>query len=234
MRIPVEELAKNFMKFYRYTQLGMGIEIKIMEHDSIKGYLKSSSGSDAVNEPILAYDNRMYYEDFVRIDCIENRYELIDGYIHLQAGASTTHQRIFGELFVSFKNYFAHKSCEVFAPPYDVTLSVGEEKSVVQPDLIVVCDKDKIQETGCMGAPSLVVEIVSPNDIKRDTVIKYDLYRLSGVKEYWLINPETLTITIYRFENDEMVERSQCQSNQATSFIFRDLVLQIEDVFKDL
>jgi len=234
MRIPVEELAKDFMKFYRYTQLGIGIEIKIMEHDSIKGYLKSSSDSNAVNESILAYDNRMNYEDFVRIESTGNRYELIDGCIRLLAGATTTHQRIFGELFVSFKQYFALQSYEVFAPPYDVTLSVGDEKSVVQPDLIVVCDKDKIQDKGCMGAPSLVVEIASPNNIKRDTVIKYDLYRLSGVKEYWLIDPEALTITIYRFENGEMVEMSQCQSNNVTSFLFSDLVLPQEDIFKEL
>ncbi|MBI9011297.1 MAG: Uma2 family endonuclease [Clostridiales bacterium] len=231
MRIPVEELAKDFFKFYKYTQLGMGIEIKIIEHDSIKGYLKSSSDSDVVNESLLAYDNRMTYKDFVRIDCIGKRYELIDGCIHLLAGTSTTHQRIIDQLMVYFNQYFTYKSYELIVVPYDITLSVGKEKSVVQPDLIVVCDKDKLQEIGGTGAPLLVVEIASPNDIKRNTVLKYDLYRLSGVKEYWLVDSEKTSITVYHFENHEMVERNQFHSNQATSFIFCDLVIPVEQLF---
>ena len=128
------------------------------------------------------------------------RAELIDGEIYNMAGPSAAHQRILSFLHIEIGTYLRGKTCEVFTAPFDVYLQHEDEDTpnIVQPDLMVICDRDKITKKGCIGAPTWIIEIVSPSTSRRDYLTKLSLYADYGVKEYWIVNPMNETITVYR------------------------------------
>ncbi|MCI8561429.1 MAG: Uma2 family endonuclease [Dorea sp.] len=132
--------------------------------------------------------------------------ELIDGKMYMMGTPTTTHQRIIGFLHLKFGNYINGRKgkCEVFLSPYGVYLN--ETDNYVIPDLLVVCNKDKVDEKGCHGGPDLVVEIVSPSSKKMDYAIKLFKYRTYGVREYWIVDPEKRRIQVYDLEHDDMEE----------------------------
>ena len=137
--------------------------------------------------------------------------ELIDGFVHLMSPApKLKHQRVCGILTGDFR-YYVRKSnckCEVFPAPFDVRLPKNGEKendqiyNVVQPDICVVCDPSKLDEDGCIGAPDLIVEVLSKSSRRRDLQDKFNLYEKSGVREYWIANPKAKTITAYILQPD--------------------------------
>lgn len=134
---------------------------------------------------------------------LEERVELIKGKIFRMSPAPTTaHQRVSSHLFAAMFNYLTDKQCEVFAAPFDVRFP-GRSKddkdiiTVLQPDLCVVCDPQKIDDRGCLGAPDLVVEILSAGNHKRELKYKYDIYEEAGVKEYWIADPAEKSVQIY-------------------------------------
>ncbi len=130
---------------------------------------------------------------------IPERYELIDGVIYdMTPSPTSTHQRISGHFHAVFWWYLKGKSCEVFSAPFDVYLKDGVDEWVI-PDLTVICDKSKIQEKGCVGAPDLVVEILSKTTAVKDRKVKLKLYRTAGVKEYWIVDPYGETVEVYKF-----------------------------------
>lgn len=131
------------------------------------------------------------------------RAELIDGQMYMMAPPGTDHQRISHLLSWKIESYIQGKkgSCKVFAAPFAVFLG-KDNLSYVEPDISVVCDKDKLDERGCNGAPDWVVEIVSPSTGRLDYGIKLFKYRAAGVREYWIINPVKKTVTVYDFEHD--------------------------------
>ena len=125
----------------------------------------------------------------------DERWELIDGVAYSMSGPTTIHQTISSELHGALWEFLKGKPCRVFASPFDIFFPRLNEQdeddvdTVVQPDLLVVCDKAKIRDNGIWGAPDLVVEILSPSTSRKDLHEKYDLYQRSGVKEYWVIDP---------------------------------------------
>ena len=127
--------------------------------------------------------------------CDEERWELIDGVpYNMTPAPSRAHQGISVELARQMANYLVGKTCRIYTAPFDVRLPKGEEKderikTVVQPDLLVVCDESKLDDRGCKGAPDLIVEILSPHTAVKDMKTKRDLYERVGVEEYWLIDP---------------------------------------------
>jgi len=129
------------------------------------------------------------------------RAELIDGRIFDMAPPSTMHQRLSGHLYRRIANYIASKdgSCEVFSAPFAVFLN-ADDRTYVEPDLSVICDQNKLTDKGCNGAPDWIIEIISPSDPQRDYGIKLFKYRSAGVREYWIVNPLTHTVTVYDFE----------------------------------
>lgn len=135
------------------------------------------------------------------------RAELIDGQLYMMAPPSTRHQRISGWLYVSIYHHIKIHGgdCEVFAAPFAVYLTKNE-KVYVEPDISVICNKDKINERGCNGAPDFIIEIVSSGNAGHDYLTKLNLYKVAGVREYWIVNPATETITIYCFENEIWAE----------------------------
>jgi Uma2 family endonuclease len=131
----------------------------------------------------------------------EERYELLDGEAYMMSAPTVTHQAVSRELLLQFGIFLRGKSCQVFAAPFDVRLfprEDGGDDTVVQPDLLVVCDKAKIADNrACRGAPDLVIEILSPSNDGPAMFLKYNKYLTAGVREYWVISPETREIQVH-------------------------------------
>ncbi|MGN1378055.1 MAG: Uma2 family endonuclease [Dorea sp.] len=134
------------------------------------------------------------------------RAELIDGKMYWMATPTTTHQRILNFLNYEFYRYVKEKQgdCEVFISPFAVYLN--ETSTYVEPDLVVVCDRDRIDEKGCHGGPDLVIEIVSESSRRLDYVIKLFKYRMYGVREYWVVDPAMNRVQVYDLAKDNLRE----------------------------
>lgn len=150
----------------------------------------------------LAYKLKKYtYENLLELDD-GKRYELIDGIIYEMSAPTTLHQEIVGEIYAQLHNYLKGKKCKAFVAPLDVCLSgvknPKKEYNVVQPDILVVCDENKLtKDMGIQGAPDLAIEVLSPTSRKHDTFIKFNLYQYYGVKEYWIVDVEIGVIYQY-------------------------------------
>jgi Uma2 family endonuclease len=146
------------------------------------------------------------YADYLGWDEGE-RCEILDGEVYMMSAPSVAHQVISGELFGQFWAFLKGKPCRVFAAPFDVRLfpkDDGSDTTVVQPDLLVICDKSKIADgKACRGAPDLVVEILSPSNDDSIMFLKYGKYLKAGVREYWVISPEAREIQTHIFEQAE-------------------------------
>ncbi len=131
------------------------------------------------------------------------RAELIDGRIYDMAPPSRTHQRLIMNLSAAIHNHIKENngSCEVYPAPFAVFLN-EDDKTYVEPDISVICDKSKLTDKGCNGAPDFVIEIVSPASRKMDYSTKNAAYSDAGVREYWIIDPEKERTTVYRYEED--------------------------------
>jgi Uma2 family endonuclease len=135
------------------------------------------------------------------------RYELIDGIAYAMSPASTvSHQEVLLELSRQVDEALDDTACRVLIAPLDVRLPSGDEAdaaadTVVQPDLLVVCDPARIDERGVRGAPDWIIEVLSPATAAHDQVVKRDLYERAGVREYWLVHPTDRIVTVYRLEN---------------------------------
>lgn len=137
------------------------------------------------------------------------RAELIDGKIYYMAPTNTRHQRLVHFFDREIGNYIQSKNgeCEVFPSPFAVFLN-EDDINYVEPDISVICDKDKITHKGCCGAPDWVIEIVSPGNRPMDYFTKLFKYRTAGVREYWIVDPEKQMVTVYRFEKETMEQYS--------------------------
>lgn len=134
------------------------------------------------------------------------RYELIDGVAYRMAPAPTLeHQDFTGEIYFQLRQALQGKPCRVFIAPFDVRLPKADEAdgrvdTVVQPDVLVVCDGGKLDRRGLRGAPDLAVEVLSPSTASHDHLRKRRVYERAGVREYWLVHPVDRMVTIYRLE----------------------------------
>lgn len=158
------------------------------------------------------------------------RFELIDGYIYAMAPSpGVAHQRCAGVLFKMLSDFFGDKSCEAFIAPLDVYLYDEEDEceNVLQPDVFVVCNKDKIKDDGCHGAPDFVIEIASPSSSDRDYVYKLFNYMRFGVREYWIVNPKTEQVSVYRKNDKELDMRSYSFNESIKSGLWDDLSIKI-------
>ena len=144
-------------------------------------------------------------------DCLnwdeKERAELIGGEIVMMAPPSRVHQEICGELFRQLANFLEGKKCKVYPAPFAVRLfeksgdAPADVDTMVEPDISVVCDHDKLDSHGCKGAPDLVVEVLSPSTQRHDRLVKLDLYQRAGVREYWIISPEEKTAQVFLLQN---------------------------------
>lgn len=177
------------------------------------------------------------YKDYAEWD---GQWELIDGVPYSMAlSPSFTHQIIVGELYAALRPFFQNQGCAVVLAPFDVRLHEGfhyeNAKYVVQPDLFVVCDKQKITEKCCDGPPDLTVEVLSPNTALKDRNEKYNLYQQFQVKEYWVVDPVHRTVEVYGWEDGLYKNREVFgEQDMLVSFLYPELKLNLSEVFRQL
>lgn len=140
------------------------------------------------------------------------RAELIDGEPVMMAPApSRGHQRISFEMCRQFGNYLEGKRCQAYSAPFDVRLfekdgdTPEDVDTVVEPDIIIVCDPSKLDDHGCKGAPDMVVEILSPSTQRHDRLVKLGLYQRAGVREYWIVSPEEQTVQVFLYKDGSLL-----------------------------
>jgi Uma2 family endonuclease len=182
-------------------------------------------------------ERRLTYADYKEWELDEGeRYELIYGEAFAMAGANTRHQAILTELLSQFHVYLRGKPCKVFSAPYDVRLFYEEDESddtVVQPDIMVVCDKNSIGPEGCRGAPDLVIEILSPSNTAIEMERKFSLYREAGVREYWIADSKNNTLKVYRFQDDEISTKAYGSTDAVPVAILPGFHIALEQVFTE-
>jgi len=175
------------------------------------------------------------YADYKEWELDEGeRYELINGEAFAMSGPNTMHQTILMELSSQFHEYFRGKPCKVFPAPYDVRLFYEEDDSddtVVQPDIMVICDKEKIGPEGCRGAPDLVIEILSPSNTAIEMERKLKLYRQAGVREYWIVDSENKGLTVHHFKDGAILTNTYGSAGTVQVAIFPELNITLEQVF---
>ena len=201
---------------------------------------------DLSNEPVWEFndiDASLTYSYANYLNWLfDDRVELIKGKIFKMSPApSSIHQEIVGNIFRKIGNFLEKKPCKVFVAPFDVRF-YNEDKqdlaiqTVLQPDICVICDKNKIDYKGCIGAPDLVVEILSPGNTKVELLHKYQVYQEFGVKEYWVVSQSDQSILIYTLNEYGKFQPSKIftLSEKITSAVLPGFKLALDDVFKDL
>ncbi|RUM87752.1 MAG: Uma2 family endonuclease [Thermodesulfatator sp.] len=156
-----------------------------------------------MTQPVRKEKEYFTYDDYLQWK--DGRWQIIDGVVYdMSPAPSREHQRIVLELAVKIHAQLQEGPCEVYMAPFDVRLPDSEGAknneilTVVQPDIVVVCDEDKLDDRGCLGAPDLVVEVLSPSTAVLDLKEKRELYERHGVKEYWLAHPADRLLMVYR------------------------------------
>jgi len=181
----------------------------------------------------LPNDKQQYtYADYCTWPDSE-RWELIEGVPYaMSLVPNQQHQKISVELTVQFGVFLKGKSCELFTAPFDVRLNVNEDDDTVcQPDLLVVCDHSKLDGKCCNGAPDLVIEISSPSTARHDRVIKLRLYQKAGVREYWIVDPETKTVQVCTLQNGQYIIRGYTDEDTPEVEILTGCEVNLKDVF---
>lgn len=188
----------------------------------------------------LDFKKQYTYADYLTWR-FEERVELIKGWLHKMSPAPRRiHQKIEGIIFNKFFNYLEFKACEVYQSPFDVRLIKNKGKddeidTVVQPDISIICDSKKLDDAGCLGAPDLIVEVLSDSTAKKDYNEKFNLYEENGVKEYWIANPATHTIEVYSLKDDIYVLLGLFSETEGytevESVLFPDLKIPLKTIF---
>jgi Uma2 family endonuclease len=195
---------------------------------------------DTVNEPEAEYG--LYsYADYLTWQ-FEEVVELIKGKIFKKAAAAPRrlHQKVSGELFLRLGNYLKGQKCQVYAAPFDVRFPKGSKEDnkihdVVQPDICVICDPEKLDDRGCIGTPDLIVEILSPGNSKTELKHKYELYESHGVREYWVIHPENQDLLIYTLVDGKYKTTGLLTSGDVVeSTVIEGFKLDLEEFFNDI
>ena len=180
------------------------------------------------------------YADYYKWQ-FDERIELIKGKIFKMSPApNSLHQDITGEVFNLIKNFLRKKECKVYIAPFDVRLirKSSEDKditTVLQPDICVICDRSKIDKRGCIGAPDLVVEVLSPGNSAKELKNKYEVYEEYGVKEYWIVSPQNQNFLIYTLHDGKFqLSPVKLAGDVVTSAVLPGFSLDLTELFKDI
>jgi prevent-host-death family protein len=243
--ISATELKQNFGK---YLDIVEGQNDVVITKNGTKTarltpYVTDIEQYFLIKERALDYQyggKKVSYEEFMQIyEKSTLRMEFINGEIYLLASPNLGHQDILGRLYLNINQYFQGKPCRVLFAPFDVHFQKREikEPDVMQPDLLVACDlANNVTEKGrYMGTPSLVLEILSDSTRSKDMIDKLNTYRLSGVREYWIVDPKQANIMIYSFEDCEIDKyRTFEQGDSAQSIAFAGLTVEVSPMFAEL
>ena len=185
--------------------------------------------------------NKVYtYADYFKWQ-FEERVELIKGRIFKMSPApNRIHQKISGYIYNAIYNYLRSKECEVYAAPFDVRLPRKSKDdqdiiTVLQPDICIICDLSKLDDRGCIGAPDIVIEILSPGNNAKELKNKYEVYEESGVKEYWVVSPQDDTFIIYTLIDGKYdASRLMVAGDTITSPLLQKFSLNLADLFENM
>lgn len=187
--------------------------------------------------PQLKAEKQCTYADYLKFPNDE-RWEIIDGIPFMQSAPTWQHQSISRELMLQFGGYLRNSQCQVFAAPFDLRLPKVDEKdedvtNVYQPDLLVICDKSRLKGTGYYGIPSLVIEILSPSTVRTDRLLKFNLYEKVGVKEYWIVEPDSKLVSVFVLQDNNRYGRTELytETDHVAVSIFPDLIIDLSKVF---
>ncbi|NBH33411.1 Uma2 family endonuclease [Clostridiaceae bacterium] len=179
----------------------------------------------------LAHANIYTEEDYYNLP--ENvRAELIDGQIYYMSAPSRIHQEILSFLHLEIGNYLRSQngSCKVYTAPFAVKLFSEDDRNVVEPDVSVICDPNKLTDRGCTGAPDWIVEIVSPSNSSHDYVRKLNLYMDAGVREYWIVDPLSRKIFVYHLEEIDFKADAYTLQDKIKVNIYDDLWIDFTEL----
>ncbi|EKB61665.1 Uma2 family endonuclease [Bergeyella zoohelcum] len=185
----------------------------------------------------LDLDKTYSYADYL-LWKFKERVELFRGKIlQMSPAPSRRHQKISRMINRKLDDLFYNQKCEVYYAPFDVRLPKQntEDQSiytVVQPDLCVICDESKLDEKGCIGAPDLIIEILSPGNSKREMKYKFELYEEAGVREYWIIDPNQESVLMNVLENGKYTTLNPIVDKEFSSVIFPSLKIHTNDIFE--
>jgi Uma2 family endonuclease len=190
----------------------------------------------------LSMNIRYTYADYLTwMD--DKRRELIDGFIHLMSAPLRIQAKVSSKLNYRFFSFVEKRKqkCQVYYAPFDVRLPLNGSKDdnriydVVQPDICVICDLSKLDDRGCVGAPDLIVEVLSPTTLKYDWNYKFNLYEKAGVREYWIVDPKAKTVAVFLLQEDGNYDNGtvyECHQ-KAPVFIFEGLEIDLNELFAD-
>ena len=185
-------------------------------------------------EEQYSVENRYTYADYANWET-EDRYELIDGIAYMMSAPSQAHQEILSNLHGLLWNFLRSKPCKVFPAPFDVCLNAAGDKddTVVQPDLIVVCEKSKLDGKRCNGAPDMAVEILSPSNRKHDTVWKFNKYLQVGVQEYWMVDPDAQTVQVCILKDGQYDVEEYSNTDTVLIHVLDGCMINMREVFAE-
>ena len=180
------------------------------------------------------------YADYLKWT-FDERLEIIKGKIFPMSAPARIHQRISWRFSFEIQKYLEGKLCEAYSAPFDVRLTplkknkTNKVYTVVQPDLCVICDLDKLDDKGCVGAPDLIIEILSPGNSRKEMKEKYEVYQENGVKEYWLVESVDKCVFVYVLNEAGIYIGLQPVTDEdiLTSTVFPELQVDLTLVFKD-
>lgn len=220
MEVTSTEAQNNFGQYMKFAYFEDVIVTRNGKRTVvIKAYSEDKATDSHVAETAENYrpeNQKLSYEEFLMLsDESENRYEYIDGEVYLLTSPSFSHQSIISEILNEMYQWFKGKKCRALTAPFDVTLLKEDNKNVVQPDIIVICDTENVNEKGrYMGVPSLVVEVLSESTRRKDMLKKLDLYLQGGVREYWVVNPFNHEVYLYFIEEQDIKDYRVFKGNE--------------------
>lgn len=237
MRVSSTEIQNNFGKYLNLAKIGEEVIVTRNGKDVAK--LIPSKGESIISEEAALYfddnDDLVTYEEFLKlVGELKHRYELIDGRIYNLPCPNFDHQEITSELIGIFRRWFKGKKCRALAAPFDITLVKSEDNiNVVQPDIVVICDTENIDDKRKYnGVPTLVVEVLSKSTRSKDMIIKLNLYMKTGIREYWVVDPISQLVQIFHFNDSNIEEHKVFKNNEMIkSIYFSGLHVDANDLF---
>ncbi len=243
MRVSSTDMQNNFGKYLKFAEANEEIIVTRNGKDVAKLAALSEADHTLLKEEAAKNElsrGSVTYEEFLEmVETSEQRLELIDGFVYNLASPSFKHQYAIQELIGTFHNWFkGTPSCTPVVSPFDITLKKEEDNiCVVQPDVVVICDKDRIDANGkYTGTPTLAVEVLSPSTRSKDLIRKLDLFMKCGVKEYWIVDPMKEQVTVYTFDDGEIADityYSNGKDPNVESGWFQGLCVAMRDLFAE-
>jgi prevent-host-death family protein len=238
MQVPSTEVQNNFGK---YLNIASEEEEVIVTRQGRPIVRMLSAMGEHISEEAEDYmtDGGKWttYEEFLELtEKSDARYELIDGEVYCFASPSYCHQVVVGEILANFSNWFKGKKCRPLTSPFDIKLKKSDDNICqVQPDIVVICDTENVDEKGrYFGVPALAVEVLSGSTKKKDMIKKLNLFMLTGVKEYWLVDTDKKQIYAYSFDELNIKDYNVfINGGTVKSDAFPGLEVSLKDVFPE-